>query len=53
MRPQFHLTAETGWMNDPHAITFRNGRYEVFYQYVPEPWSGRRTATGPTRSART
>ena len=41
MRPQFHLTAETGWMNDPHAITFLNGRYEVFFQYVPETlvWS--------------
>lgn len=36
MRPRFHLTAPVGWMNDPHGITFRNGRYEVFFQYSPD-----------------
>lgn len=35
MRPQFHFTAESGWINDPHGITFRDGRYDLFYQYVP------------------
>lgn len=35
MRPQFHFTAESGWINDPHGITYRNGGYDVFYQYVP------------------
>lgn len=35
IRPQFHFTAETGWINDPHAITYRNGRFHLFYQYVP------------------
>lgn len=35
MRPQFHFTAATGWINDPHGITYRNGGYDVFYQYVP------------------
>lgn len=36
-----HLTAETGWINDPHAITWRDGRYHVFFQYVPDTieWS--------------
>jgi len=34
-RPQFHFTAQTGWINDPHAITPRDGGYDVFYQYVP------------------
>ncbi len=23
-------------MNDPHGITFRDGRYEAFFQYVPD-----------------
>jgi beta-fructofuranosidase len=35
MRPLLHFTAESGWINDPHGIIFRNGQYEVFYQYVP------------------
>ncbi|WP_404444248.1 glycoside hydrolase family 32 protein [Microbacterium marinum] len=35
MRPTFHFTAESGWINDPHGITYRNGGYDVFYQYVP------------------
>ena len=35
MRPRFHFTAESGWINDPHGITWRDGRYHLFYQYVP------------------
>lgn len=35
MRPTFHFTAETGWINDPHGITYRDGGYDVFFQYVP------------------
>lgn len=36
MRPALHFTAKTGWINDPHGITFRDGRYEAFFQYVPD-----------------
>lgn len=36
MRPRFHFTATTGWINDPHGITYRDGGYDVFYQYVPD-----------------
>ncbi len=36
MRPRFHFTARTGWINDPHGVTYRDGRYEVFFQYVPD-----------------
>lgn len=34
-RPQVHLTAASGWINDPYGLTFRNGTYHVFFQYVP------------------
>jgi beta-fructofuranosidase len=36
MRPLYHFTATSGWINDPHGVTFRDGRYELFYQYVPD-----------------
>jgi beta-fructofuranosidase len=36
MRPEFHFTAKSGWINDPHGITARNGGYELFFQYVPD-----------------
>lgn len=35
MRPLLHFTAESGWINDPHGITYRDGEYHAFYQYVP------------------
>lgn len=35
MRPRFHFTAEQGWINDPHGITFHDGQYHLFHQYVP------------------
>lgn len=36
VRPAFHVTAESGWINDPHGITFHNGVYHLFHQYVPD-----------------
>jgi beta-fructofuranosidase len=36
MRPTYHFTPRTGWINDPLGVTFRDGRVELFYQYVPE-----------------
>ncbi|GAA4742082.1 hypothetical protein GCM10023350_28560 [Nocardioides endophyticus] len=36
MRPSFHFTVETGWINDPHGLTFHDGQYHLFHQYVPD-----------------
>lgn len=35
MRPSLHFTPASGWINDPHGITVRDGAYDAFFQYVP------------------
>ena len=34
-RPAFHLSARTGWMNDPNGFSYYKGEYHLFYQYHP------------------
>lgn len=34
-RPVFHLSARTGWMNDPNGFSWYLGQYHMFYQYHP------------------
>lgn len=34
-RPDFHLAARTGWMNDPNGFSYHDGKYHMFYQYHP------------------
>lgn len=34
-RPRFHLSAYTGWLNDPNGFSYYNGKYHLFYQYYP------------------
>eukprot|EP00877_Chromochloris_zofingiensis_P013104 jgi/Chrzof1/8047/UNPLg00092.t1 len=34
-RPTFHMSPETGWINDPNGPLLYNGKYHLFYQHVP------------------
>ncbi|MEO6510311.1 MAG: glycoside hydrolase family 32 protein [Nocardioides sp.] len=33
-RPTLHYSPPSGWVNDPLALTFHDGRYHLFFQYV-------------------
>lgn len=35
LRPELHFTATEGWVNDPLGVTWKDGQYHLFYQYVP------------------
>lgn len=35
LRPRYHLMPRRGWMNDPCAPVYFNGRYHLFFQYNP------------------
>jgi beta-fructofuranosidase len=34
-RPRFHLSAPSGWLNDPNGPIHRDGRHHVFFQRNP------------------
>lgn len=33
--PEFHITGERGWINDPNGLIVFGGEYHVFFQYHP------------------
>ena len=33
--PAFHVTGETGWINDPNGLIYYNGKYHAFFQHYP------------------
>ena len=35
LRPGYHFTVPEGWINDPHGVSWHDGRYELFFQYNP------------------
>lgn len=34
-RPRFHLTAKSGWINDPNGLIYHGGLYHHYFQYNP------------------
>ncbi len=35
-RPEYHVTPENMWLNDPNGMFYRDGEWHLCYQYYPE-----------------
>jgi len=35
MRPEYHITPQYGFLNDPNGLSQYHGKYHVFYQWLP------------------
>ena len=34
-RPRIHFTAQTGWINDPNGLVYKDGYFHLYFQYNP------------------
>ncbi len=40
LRPQFHFTAKSGWIQDPVGLVYYDGEYHMFPLHNPVGWHG-------------
>ena len=34
-RPRIHFTVQTGWINDPNGLVYKDGYFHLYFQYNP------------------